>query len=189
MHVAMIRVASSCKFSVVYSVGEFCSLPFFPFVSNESKFRTFSKMSRMMDTNIQIYIRKSCPKSKTFIIPPYKNRANRIEKKNSPLPLIFRSASFFSRAFCLSWVWAQATLAIVEAKMARLCHRKAVQAPRQTLWQRESKNKTLRDIKTLNGKKYIRFNSKDYLVFYQNLYVGNLLILFIGGVFLFSYSL
>ena len=73
--------------------------------------------------------------------------------------------------------------------MARLCHRKAVQAPRQTLWQRESKNKTLRDIKTLNGKKYIRFNSKDYLVFYQNLYVGNLLILFIGGVFLFSYSL
>lgn len=43
MHVAMIRVASSCKFSVVYSVGEFCSLPFLPFVSNESKFRTFFK--------------------------------------------------------------------------------------------------------------------------------------------------
>ena len=71
--------------------------------------------------------------------------------------------------------------------MARLCHRKAVQAPRHTLWHLEAKNETLRDIKSLNGKKYIRFNSKDYLIFYQNLYVGNLLILFIGGVFLCSY--
>ena len=97
MHVAMIRVASSCKFSVVYSVGEFCSLPFFPFVSNESKFRTFSKMSRMMDTNIQIYIRKSYPKSKTFIIPPYKNRANRIEKKQPSSTDLSKCFFFFPR--------------------------------------------------------------------------------------------